>query len=400
MQKKQVIILIKLYLSDLHIGNGNKKDDFKYDIELIKILENLNTDSNNELYIVGDGFEILQSYENDIKTNDVRDIIKSFDFQYIFNEIEEKHQDLIDAFRKFAKRNTIHYIVGNHDYYLLLDEKMKNYFKNFLGENVEVHPYYYDENWELFIIHGNQFDPLNRLTLTKNGKILPPYGELMEKFISKYFDNEILTVLPNEILMDYDNIEPKMDIFLWLEEIRNKYSIRLDLEYKWIDMFVKFVRSKESKEWLKENYHFIHFLSYLFVNKIGGIKIGESIVRTINYFRGAKKTNYLLKNVKKILYESRYIPKKYCVGYSDNDIIISSKLQGIIMGHIHIPSYEIFPNNIGEIFYCNLGSWKHTVRKTSVKNKTKFLKRTQISYFIVKESNKSLNTQFIIKDMI
>ncbi|WP_129409734.1 hypothetical protein [Marinitoga lauensis] len=71
------------------------------------------------------------------------------------------------------------------------------------------------------------------------------------------------------------------------------------------------------------------------------------------------------------------------------------------MGHIHVPTYEIFPNNNDEeVFYCNLGSWKHTVKRTTVKNKTKFLKRTQISYFIVKESNKSLNTQFIIKDMI
>ncbi|WP_072863813.1 metallophosphoesterase [Marinitoga hydrogenitolerans] len=392
--------MIKLYLSDLHIGNGNKKDDFKYDKELIKILEDLNEESKNELYIVGDGFEILQSYENPQKNNDIYEIIKNFDFDSILKKIKESHNDLIMAFRNYSKKNKIHYIVGNHDYYLLFDEKIKNKFKNFLGENVEIHPYYYDEKWEIFIIHGNQFDTLNRLTVTKTGKILPPYGELMEKFISKYFDNEVLNVLPDEILMDYDNIEPKMDIFLWLEEIRNKYSIGLDLEYKWIDMFVNFVRSKESKEWLKENYPFIHILSYLFINKIGGIKFGEILVRTISSLRGAKKTNYLMENVKKILYKNRVIPKKYCIGYSNEDILIPSKLQGIIMGHIHVPTYEIFPNNNGEIFYCNLGSWKHTVKKTSVKNKTKFLRRTQISYFIVKESNKSLNTQFVIKDMI
>ncbi|OQY08929.1 MAG: hypothetical protein B6I29_04530 [Marinitoga sp. 4572_148] len=392
--------MTKLYLSDLHIGNGNKKDDFKYDDELIKILDDLNEESNNELYIVGDGFEILQSYEISLKSNNVIEIVKNIDFTSILKKIEENHKTLINAFRKYSKKNTIHYIVGNHDYYLLFDENLKTKFKEFLGENIEIHPYYYDEKWELFIIHGNQFDVLNRLTLSKTGKILPPYGELMEKFISKYFDSEALKVLPDEILMDYDNIEPKMEIFLWLEEIRKKYSIGLDLEYKWIDMFVNFVRSKESKEWLKENYPFLHFLSYIFINKLGGIKFGETVVRLISSLRGAKKTNYLMENVKKILYKNRTIPKKYCIGYSDEDIIIPSKLQGIIMGHIHVPAYEVFPTDDGEIFYCNLGSWKHTVRKTSVKNNSKFLKRSQISYFIVKESNKTLNTEFIIKDMI
>lgn len=393
-------IVTKLYLSDLHIGNGNKKDDFKYDDELIKILDDLNEESNNELYIVGDGFEILQSYEISLKSNNVIEIVKNIDFTSILNKIEENHKTLINAFRKYSKKNTIHYIVGNHDYYLLFDENLKTKFKEFLGENIEIHPYYYDEKWELFIIHGNQFDVLNRLTLSKTGKILPPYGELMEKFISKYFDSEALKVLPDEILMDYDNIEPKMEIFLWLEEIRKKYSIGLDLEYKWIDMFVNFVRSKESKEWLKENYPFLHFLSYIFINKLGGIKFGEAVVRLVSSLRGAKKTNYLMENVKKILYKNRTIPKKYCIGYSDEDIIIPSKLQGIIMGHIHVPAYEVFPTDDGEIFYCNLGSWKHTVRRTSVKNNSKFLKRSQISYFIVKESNKTLNTEFIIKDMI
>lgn len=392
--------MTKVYLSDLHIGNGSQKDDFKYDDELIKILENLNEESNNELFIVGDGFEILQSYENNGKINDVNEIIKSIDTDFLLTSIEKSHNKLIKTFRKYSQNHTIHYIVGNHDYYLLFNENIKNKFREFLGKNVEIHPYYYDEKWELFIIHGNQFDALNRLTLTSSGKILPPYGEIMEKFISKYFDKEILNVLPDEILMDYDNIEPKTDIFLWLEEVRKKYSVGLDLEYKWIDMFVKFVRSKESKEWLKINYPTLHFFSYLFVNKIGGIKLGELLVRIISSLRGAKKTNYLLENVKKILYKNRKIPKKYCIGYSDEDIIIPSKLQGIIMGHIHVPTYEIFPNNGGEVFYCNLGSWKHTVKKTTVKNKTRFLRRTQISYFIVKESNKSLNTQFIIKDMI
>ncbi len=292
-------ILTKLYLSDLHIGNGSKKDDFRYDNELIKILEDLNEESNNELYIVGDGFEILQSYENNGKINDVNEIIKNIDFNYILSEIENNHSALIKTFRKYSQKNTIHYIVGNHDYYLLFDEKIKNRFKDFLGKKIEIHPYYYDDKWELFIIHGNQFDALNRLTLTKSGKILPPYGEIMEKFISKYFDSEVLKVLPDEILMDYDNIEPKMDIFLWLEEIRKKYSIGLDLEYKWIDMFVQFVRSKESKEWLKTNYPLMHIFSYLFINKIGGIKFGENLVRVISSLRGAKKTNYLMENVKK-----------------------------------------------------------------------------------------------------
>jgi UDP-2,3-diacylglucosamine pyrophosphatase LpxH len=42
----------KLYLSDLHIGDGTLKDDFKFDEDLIELIESSSKKNFNEIVIV------------------------------------------------------------------------------------------------------------------------------------------------------------------------------------------------------------------------------------------------------------------------------------------------------------------------------------------------------------
>ncbi len=75
-----------------------------------------------------------------------------------------------------------------------------------------------------------------------------------------------------------------------------------------------------------------------FVNNMGGLKLGEAIVRLGGmFFRSMNNSNYLLMNAEKLLNESFYIPKEYLIGFGENDIALEEdKVKFLIMGGIII----------------------------------------------------------------
>ena len=51
---------MKIFISDLHIGDGSRTDDFHRDEELLKFLEFVEREA-QELIVVGDLFELWQA---------------------------------------------------------------------------------------------------------------------------------------------------------------------------------------------------------------------------------------------------------------------------------------------------------------------------------------------------
>ncbi|KUK15540.1 MAG: putative protein-like protein, partial [Petrotoga mobilis] len=170
---------MKVFLSDLHIGLGNESDDFIYDNRLIKLLHDFE-EENNELFIVGDFFELSNLVNDGLIMDTASEYAEKFDPSLI-DAIFASHEKLIEEFRKFSKKYKIYYIAGNHDYYILLNQKIKEKIKETF-ENCEILPYYYDPNVRLFVIHGNQFDIVNRLSKDKDGNLIPPFTEYMNKY--------------------------------------------------------------------------------------------------------------------------------------------------------------------------------------------------------------------------
>ncbi|MDO7976805.1 metallophosphoesterase [Oceanotoga teriensis] len=379
---------MKVYISDLHIGDGESKDDFIYDSKLIKLLNEINH-QNNELYIVGDFIELMDAKNKKYLLDTVDQYIKEYDYS-LLDEIYLSHKKLFDKFKEISKNVKVRYIVGNHDYYLLFDPKLREKVCQICG-NMEIIPYYYDELLEIFIIHGNQFDVINRLKYDEKNRIIPSFGEYMVKYMSNNFDNSLEGILPDDLISDYDNISPQLDVFQWLEYVNEKYKIGYDLKSKWVESFIDLIRTKQVKKWLKINFPAWHVFTNLFVNKIGGMEFGEAIVRSIMFFRGTKKSDHYLKVAKKLIKENFIIQKENLIGYSSKDIIIpKNNIKGLIMGHNHKPSFNVFTGNPMK-FYANTGAWKHTVTKNYGIDSSEFIRKNLISYLTIIEKKKKLD---------
>ncbi|MDK2886078.1 MAG: hypothetical protein PWP54_636 [Thermosipho sp. (in: thermotogales)] len=366
-----------LFLSDLHIGDGSAKDDFKYDDAFEKAFNDFSLFNDIELFIVGDGFELLETERvSQFGLIDFDEIVKKLDSDIIL-EIEKQHLKVFRALRKFGKHNKIHYIVGNHDYYLLKNLKIQEKLKELIP-NLEIEPYYYDEDLKILIIHGNQFDPVNKFSVNKkSGEIVPPLGDYIVRYMMVNFDKKLEQFLPDNVISDYDNVRPTIDLFDWFDLIMKTHDLSIDLLEMWLIEFLKMMRSFEAKEWMKSNYPFLSIFSKLFLNNFGGIKLGEFLVRLIMNIRSLKNTDYLMKKANKILSGNLDI-KDYITGYESEREI--GDTDGVIMGHIHRNNFKIFNFGNKPKYYINCGSWKPVVEKLK---KGVFQRKNELFYALL-----------------
>jgi len=366
-----------LFLSDLHIGDGSAKDDFKYDDAFEKTINDFSLFNDIELFIVGDGFELLESTKvSQFGLIDFEELVKKLDVDLIL-EIEKRHPKVFNSLRKFGKYNKIHYVIGNHDYYLLKNSKLQEKLKELIP-NLEIEPYYYDEYLNLLVIHGNQFDPVNKFTINnKSGEIIPPLGDYIVRYMMINFDKKLEEYVPDYVISDYDNVRPTVDLFHWFDLIVKTYDLSIDLLETWLTEFLKMMRSFEAKEWMKSNYPFLSIFSRLFLNKIGGIKFGELLVRLTMNVRKFKNTDYLLRKANRILSGSINV-KDHIVGYESEKEI--GNVDGVIMGHIHKNNFKIFNVKNKPKYYINCGSWKPVVEKL---RKNVFQRRNELFYALL-----------------
>jgi len=116
--------------SDLHLGNGGRKDDFKHNSELFSyILENNYLKKNYKLVLNGD----------------IEDLYK-FDIDKIY----EFNKGLYALFRKFNSKGNFFKLIGNHDYTL-----QKFGYPDLNKKLLQSIKFNYNEN-SIFIYHGHQ----------------------------------------------------------------------------------------------------------------------------------------------------------------------------------------------------------------------------------------------------
>jgi UDP-2,3-diacylglucosamine pyrophosphatase LpxH len=372
-----------IFISDLHIGDGNSKDDFSQDELFNNFINEWNDLENPELVIVGDGFEILESeIVRHAGLKPFWEIVHSLDGKLI-TLIEHAHPKVFEALSKF--KGKIKYVIGNHDYYILKNQKLQENLKERI-KNLEIVPYYYDEQTHILAVHGNQFDAVNRF-LEVNGEIIPPLGDFISRYMMVNFDDVLKEYLPDDVVSDYDNVRPTLDVFQWLEQISRVYETSVDLLKLWIDNFITMMREEEAKYWMKKNYPFLSKLSILFLNKIGGIKLGELLVRAVMKTRNLKKTDYLKKAAVKIFEEPGWLFRNMD-GYLDKGNTIGTQylkdIQGIVMGHNHKPGFELIKIKNDVKFYVNCGSWKPVVER---KSRNIFQRYFEIFYAIARVEN-------------
>ncbi|MFN4223759.1 MAG: metallophosphoesterase [Fervidobacterium nodosum] len=351
-----------IFISDLHIGDGNSKDDFEQDDLFESMLLDWNNLENPEIVIVGDGFEILES--SAVQSLGLIGFWESMDKidENVIEDIERRHPKIFKALQNF--KGNIWYVVGNHDYYILKNQRLQQALKERIS-NLNIVPYFYDEETNILAIHGNQFDSVNKFKEV-NGEIIPPLGDFIARYMMSNFDNELRKHLPDEVIRDYDNVRPTLDVFLWLEKITEVYENSVDLLKMWIDNFIEMMRQDEAKTWMKKNYPIMSKLSIVFLNKVGGIKLGELIVRMVMNFRKLKKTDYLKKAAVRIFKDPSFLINNMD-GYVDDksNLKLIGNIDGIITGHSHRPNFEVLKVKDDIKFYMNCGSWKPVVERRS-----------------------------------
>jgi UDP-2,3-diacylglucosamine pyrophosphatase LpxH len=369
----------QIFISDLHIGDGSAKDDFEFDDELIDLLEHFSTQPDVELIIVGDGLELLESRAvKDFGLTSFDVLVSSLDGTAL-SGIESRHPRLFESFRKFSKHHRIIYIVGNHDYYLFANQRLKDELRNMLG--CEVVPYHYNEDAGLLAMHGNQFDLINKFTRDGDGTIVPPLGDYMARYMMFHFDEYLESLVPSEILSDYDNVRPSLDVFQWFERVLEVYDLGVDVLELWISTFLKMMQTVEARTWMKKNFPRLRCLSKVFLNKWGGITLGSLLVRAVMKIRGLRRSDYLFRRAKKLFKEGE-LKADELVGYVDGELRFP-KLNVVVFGHIHHHAFRVVPVRGQNKFYINCGTWRPVVEKVNGRKKYGFQKKAELFYAVV-----------------
>ncbi len=195
----------RLIISDLHLGGGDRLDDFDADHELATFIRDYaDNGTPTELILSGDTFEFLQ-----VRLPGLDD----YDFSpqaavRRLGAIMTAHPDPILALRAFVANpeNQITVLIGNHDFELHY-EAAKRYLRQSLGvgdcQRVRFGISY--EGGGIYLEHGNQFDPWSRFVRFEG--ISEPFEVVRSTQVVKDIVNQ-LEDQPLEIAPLIDNVKP------------------------------------------------------------------------------------------------------------------------------------------------------------------------------------------------
>lgn len=122
---------MKIFISDLHLGDGSRTDDFHRDKEFLKFLEFVKSYA-QELIILGDFLELWQAD---------------------LDRIVFCHSEIINKLLSLRNAVKLTYVIGNHDYIP---------FIKFVDSSDGICLEYRDPENGLVAEHGHQYDIFNR----------------------------------------------------------------------------------------------------------------------------------------------------------------------------------------------------------------------------------------------
>ncbi len=143
---------MKIFISDLHLGDASRTDDFHRDKEFLDFLAFVEKEA-RELIIVGDLFELWQAD---------------------LNRVLFIHSEIIKKLLFLRKRIKINYIIGNHDYIP---------FERFNDSELGVFLEYRDNDSGIVAEHGHQYDIFNRYLNPLEAIKWPP-GKRLNLFVA------------------------------------------------------------------------------------------------------------------------------------------------------------------------------------------------------------------------
>ncbi len=393
--------MLRIFLSDLHVGDGTASDDFSFDKEFARVLDSVEKDEEAELVILGDGLEILESeFVRSLGLVSFEEVCAKLNADVI-EAIVEKHRLFFESLKKFARYHPVTYVVGNHDYYLIPNAELRERFLYEINsEKFKIVPHFYDEQRGIFAQHGNQYDVTNSFFYVKDKKLVPPIGDYITRQVMKEFEPFLRSLdLPEEVVRDYDNVRPISHAIDWLKYVTYIYKLPVDLSIAWKKSFSKVFQSEEAKNWLKIRFPYTYWLSDFFTQRSGWFDFGRKIVKFMDMVFRVENTNYLKKKAEKILnakWNSQWkLSKKDVAGYSDIPPELDySNLKMVLFGHNHLPGFYIIPTPEKPRYYANTGTWRPLVEKSSSKfGGIVFHKKVEMNYVILRDNGGELTVE-------
>jgi UDP-2,3-diacylglucosamine pyrophosphatase LpxH len=122
---------MKVFISDLHLGDGLRTDDFHRDKQFLKFLDFVEVEA-KELIILGDLFELWQAD---------------------LDRVLFQHSAVVNKLLSLAGKLKLTYVIGNHDYIPFI-----KFTKAGLGLSLE----YSDSRSKIVAEHGYKYDIFNR----------------------------------------------------------------------------------------------------------------------------------------------------------------------------------------------------------------------------------------------
>jgi UDP-2,3-diacylglucosamine pyrophosphatase LpxH len=204
----------RIVLSDLHLGSGDRLDDFSDDGVLTAFIDGyVQSHEPTELILAGDTIEFLQVRLPDVADDDYSQAAA----RARLDRAVAAHAAVFAALGRFVAdpRQQVTVLIGNHDFELHYPG-VKARFAAALGLPPEDPRLRFAVSYHgggVFITHGNQFDPWNRFTYFDG--ISEPFEVVRGTQLVKEVINELEEdLLPFAPLID--NVKPSSSLFWYL----------------------------------------------------------------------------------------------------------------------------------------------------------------------------------------
>ncbi len=202
----------RLILSDMHLGAGDRLDDFRDDALFVSFIEGYALDGvPTELILAGDTFEFLQVRVPHLNDYDWSSAAAAQRLRVILHA----HPTWVAALRTFlaAPDTMLTVLIGNHDFELHY-QSAKTVLREALGLPTNDIRLRFGISYTgdgVYLEHGNQFDPWNRFAYFDG--ISTPFevvrGTRIVKDVINRLEDDPLPIAPQ-----IDNIKP-VSAFFW-----------------------------------------------------------------------------------------------------------------------------------------------------------------------------------------
>ena len=217
---------MKIFMSDLHLGDGKERDDFQFHREFDELIRKLSNQFKKiEMILLGDIFDLIRTQ----KYYEFEGVPHPEIKMKVMGDIVEQHTAFFETLKYFIGKTgcQLRCVVGNHDFGTYLDPRLLEMVREKFGLILKPETYYRDETLRIWAEHGHRYDIVNNTFNHDGTPISYCLGdkivvEVVDKFFEKVKEKQAELGIDPAIINDLDNVRPQSAIANWFDSIDEK----------------------------------------------------------------------------------------------------------------------------------------------------------------------------------